>query len=71
MNVDKIKRWGKYTERSEGYKSMKYTLEYLLERQLTNDEKKHLNGLAEGSWDTVGTFVDMFLEAAKKKDHGK
>lgn len=67
MNVEKIKKWSKYTERSEGYKEMKYTLEYLLERELTEDERKKLNVLADSSWDTVGTFVELFREAAKKK----
>ncbi|MGP4063059.1 hypothetical protein [Halobacillus sp. H74] len=67
MDVEKVKRWSKYTDRVEGYKDLKYVLEYCLDRHLTDEERSRINWLAESGWDNVGCLVDMFREIAKKK----
>ncbi len=59
--------YGKYNDPKVSYNVLKGMLEPSLERQLTELEERKIKWLADGEYDTMGVFVDLFQELANKK----
>jgi len=62
-----MSEYGKYNDPKTSYNVLKGMLEASLERQLTNLEERKIKWLADGEYDTIGVFVDLFQELADKK----
>jgi len=62
-----MSEYGKYNDPKASYNVLKGMLENSLERQLTELEERKIKWLADGEYDTIGVFVDLFQELADKK----
>ncbi len=62
-----MSEYGKYNDSTANYNVLKGMLETSLERQLTDLEERKIKWLADGEYDTIGVFVDLFQELANKK----
>ena len=62
-----MSEYGKYNDPKFSYNELKNVLETPLERQLTDLEERKIKWLADGEYDTIGVFVDLFQELADKK----
>lgn len=64
------KDYGKYIDDETAFQSLKTAIEKGLRRSINEEEESRLYWLSCWEGETVGVFVDMFEEIARKSNAG-